>query len=204
MSFVGPFQLRIFWEYVCFLIPVSFISSIFLSQVWLLERVISFNDNLFCGLSTSWCFSACLDNITVFLSVTSQAETSPPGWHNEMPTAFPPYTAVQEPISPLGVVLALCDYQCSKAGHTNPFTTGCHTQWHTRTVSSAEKDCISSSLKSISSHIVLQTWLVTLHSTFTLTVWVSDHSLGCEMAQDMAKSPGCIPAAFPECPAPLR
>lgn len=41
-----------------------------------------------------------------------------------------------------------------------------------------------------------------LYSTSTLTVWVSDHSPGCKMAQDMAKCPGCIPAAFPECPAP--
>lgn len=68
--------------------------------------------SLFCVLSTSWCFSACLDDVSVLLSVTSQAETAP-GWHNEVPTAFPPYTVVQELVSPLGVVLAPTTQQLS-------------------------------------------------------------------------------------------
>lgn len=47
MSLVGPFQLRILWDFVCFLIPMSFISSIFLSQDGLLGWVTSFYDNPF-------------------------------------------------------------------------------------------------------------------------------------------------------------
>lgn len=56
--------------------------------------------------STSWCFTACLDNLSVLPCVSSQAETSPLGWPNEVPSAFSPYTAVRELVSPLGLVLA--------------------------------------------------------------------------------------------------
>lgn len=242
--------------------------------------------SLFCVLSTSWCFSACLDDVSVLLSVTSQAETAP-GWHNEVPTAFPPYTVVQELVSPLGVVLTpttqqlshgttqagaqllpastdhllpllllplshillqqpfrqsvlcpfhhnapgdpervlyprspccapgiwtsthdstlctMCHYQCCKPGHTNPFTTGCHTQWPIQEQSLHLKKIKFPALWSPFHHILCCRPGLWVYSTFTLTVWVSNHSPGCKMAQDMAKCPGCIPDAFPECPAPL-
>ena len=56
--------------------------------------------------STSWCFTACLDNLSMRLCLSSQAETSLLGWHNEVPSAFTPHTAVQELVSLLGLVLA--------------------------------------------------------------------------------------------------
>lgn len=66
-------------EHFCFLIRMSFISSIFLS------RVSSFVSSSMCFLSL--CFTACLDNFLYF-SVSSWAETSHFGWHNEVPNAF--------------------------------------------------------------------------------------------------------------------
>lgn len=50
---------------------------------------------------------------------SSQAETSLLGWHNQVPSAFTPYTAVQELVSLLGSVLA--NGSCSPAaapGHS--------------------------------------------------------------------------------------
>lgn len=77
--------------------------------------------------STSWCFTACLGNLSVLLCASSQAETSPLGWHNQVPSAFSPYTAVQELVSPLG--LALANSSCSPLSQVTVQCCGVPGQW---------------------------------------------------------------------------